>query len=365
MSNYGALFLGEKTCVSYGDKVIGTNHTLPTRQSARYTGGLWVGKYLKTVTYQEVTSADASARLANCAAAPPVWSRSRDTPAPATCERPNSARPSCPGRRTTPRSTDDDITDDQEDLSGHLQPGGPTRFGHRCQQGSGSNDRIGAQRVWCCRVWHLPHRRGAQRISADLGTEGFVLDIADIASLDSFVTNLLSRIGGHVDILVNNAGVNQPAPALKVTEVQWDAIVDTNLKGTFFLTRALAREWVEHHVEGTVVNIGSQAGTVGIEERVVYCATKGGLDQMTKVLALEWARNGIRVNTVAPTFVRTDLTAATLDRPDLGDTLLSRIPMGRFGEPEDVTGAVVYLASSAAAMVTGHTLLVDGGYTAW
>ena len=86
---------------------------------------------------------------------------------------------------------------------------------------------------------------------------------------------------------------------------------------------------------------------------------------MTKVLALEWARNGIRVNTVAPTFVRTDLTAATLDRPDLGDTLLSRIPMGRFGQPEDVTGAVVYLASSAAAMVTGHTLLVDGGYTAW
>jgi 2-deoxy-D-gluconate 3-dehydrogenase len=206
---------------------------------------------------------------------------------------------------------------------------------------------------------------GAQRISADLGTDGFVLDIADIASLDSFVANLPSRIGGHVDILVNNAGVNHPAPALRVTEVQWDAIVDTNLKGTFFLTRALAREWVEHHVEGTVVNIGSQAGTVGIEERVVYCATKGGLDQMTKVLALEWARNGIRVNTVAPTFVRTDLTAATLDRPDLGETLLSRIPMGRFGEPEDVAGAVVYLASSAAAMVTGHTLLVDGGYTAW
>jgi NAD(P)-dependent dehydrogenase (short-subunit alcohol dehydrogenase family) len=206
---------------------------------------------------------------------------------------------------------------------------------------------------------------GARQITADLGTEGLILDIADIASLDPFVADLPDLIGGHVDVLVNNAGVNHPAPALDVTESQWDTVMQTNLKGTFFLTRALAQAWADDHVEGAVVNIGSQAGTVGIEERVAYCTSKGGLEQMTKVLALEWAPRGIRVNTVAPTFVRTDLTASTLDRADLGAALLARIPIGRFGEPDDVAGAVVYLASAAAAMVTGHTLLVDGGYTAW
>jgi 2-deoxy-D-gluconate 3-dehydrogenase len=122
---------------------------------------------------------------------------------------------------------------------------------------------------------------------------------------------------------------------------------------------------VRTEIPGVVVNIGSQAGSVGIEERAVYCTTKGGLNQATKVLALEWGPLGIRVNTVAPTFIRTDLTATTLDRPDMGPRLLSRIPLGRFGDPDDVAGAVVYLASPAAAMVTGHTLLVDGGYTAW
>lgn len=208
---------------------------------------------------------------------------------------------------------------------------------------------------------------GAQQITADLGTTGMVLDVADIGSLSAFVENLPATTGEHgdIDVLVNNAGVNEPAPALQVTEAQWDAVVDTNLKGTFFLTCEIARSWVANGITGAVVNIGSQAGTVGIEERAVYCTTKGGLNQSTKVLALEWGPHGIRVNTVAPTFIRTDLTAATLDRPDMGAKLLSRIPLGRFGEPEDVAGAVVYLASPAAAMVTGHTLLVDGGYTAW
>jgi NAD(P)-dependent dehydrogenase (short-subunit alcohol dehydrogenase family) len=206
---------------------------------------------------------------------------------------------------------------------------------------------------------------GADQRTADLGTPGLVLDVADVGSLGSFVDNLPAITGGDIDVLVNNAGVNHPAPALDVTETQWDAIVDTNLKGTFFLTREVARGWIARGIAGTVVNVGSQAGTVGIEERVVYCGTKGGLNQATKVLALEWGAHGIRVNTVAPTFIRTDLTASTLDRPDLGGKLLSRIPLARFGEPDDVAGAVVYLASPAAAMVTGHTLLVDGGYTAW
>lgn len=159
--------------------------------------------------------------------------------------------------------------------------------------------------------------------------------------------------------------LSQPSsPALDVTEEQWDAVAGTNLKGTFFLTQALARTWVAAGTGAVVVNIGSQAGTVGIEERAAYCASKGGLDQITKVLAIEWAPHGIRVNTVAPTFVRTELTTSTLDRPGWGQTLLSRIPAGRFGEPEDIVGAVVFLAGDAAKLITGHTLLVDGGYTA-
>ncbi|MDN3460113.1 SDR family oxidoreductase [Rhodococcus sp. APC 3903] len=206
---------------------------------------------------------------------------------------------------------------------------------------------------------------GAARIESDLATPGLILDIQNTASIAPFVDSLPDHIGGGIDILINNAGVNHPSPALDVTEEQWDAVTGTNLKGTFFLTQALARTWVATGAGAVVVNIGSQAGTVGIEERAAYCASKGGLDQLTKVLAIEWAPRGIRVNTVAPTFVRTELTASTLDRPGWGQTLLSRIPAGRFGEPEDIVGAVAFLAGDAAKLITGHTLLVDGGYTAW
>ncbi|WP_280401410.1 SDR family NAD(P)-dependent oxidoreductase [Nocardia carnea] len=205
---------------------------------------------------------------------------------------------------------------------------------------------------------------GAAQIESDLSTPGLVLDIQNTPSIAPFIDSLPERIGGGIDILINNAGVNYPAPALDVTEEQWDTVTGTNMKGTFFLTQALARTWVGSSA-GVVVNIGSQAGTVGIEERAAYCASKGGLDQLTKVLAIEWAPHGIRVNSVAPTFVRTELTASTLDRPEWGHTLLSRIPAGRFGEPEDIVGAVAFLAGDAAKLITGHTLLVDGGYTAW
>ncbi|MDV6264592.1 SDR family NAD(P)-dependent oxidoreductase [Rhodococcoides yunnanense] len=202
--------------------------------------------------------------------------------------------------------------------------------------------------------------RGAHQIEAETGRPGFVLDIENEDSID----NLMSSLPEAVDVLVNNAGVNYPAPAVDVTEQQWDAVMSTNLKGTFFLTQAVARRWIGRGNPGVIVNIGSQAGTVGIEERAAYCASKGGLDQLTKVLAIEWAQHGIRVNTVAPTFVRTELTESTLSRPGWGQTLLSRIPVGRFGEPEDIVGAVAFLAGGAARMITGHTLLVDGGYTA-
>jgi NAD(P)-dependent dehydrogenase (short-subunit alcohol dehydrogenase family) len=197
----------------------------------------------------------------------------------------------------------------------------------------------------------------ARAVGKRLGTDGIVLELSDVASFDALADRL------DIDLLVNNAGVNAPAAALETTEADWDAVLDTNLRGTFFLTRAFARRWIAAGTRAAVVTVSSQAGTVAIEDRVAYGASKAGVDHVTKVLALEWARHGIRVNAVAPTFVRTELTASTLADHERAGVLLSRIPLGRFGEPEDVAWPVAFLLSDAAGLITGHTLLVDGGYT--
>lgn len=201
----------------------------------------------------------------------------------------------------------------------------------------------------------------AQQIADRYGTPALQLDFDDIESFPGFVKTLQDT--GGIDLLVNNVGINIPRPAVEVTVQDWDAVMDANLKGTFFLTTAVARNWLSHGHGGAVVNIASQSGLVAIEERAAYGTSKAGLIHLTKLLALEWAREGIRVNAVAPTFVRTELTASTLDRPDWAAELLSRIPAGRFGEPEDVAGAVAFLLSDAASLITGHTLAIDGGYT--
>jgi NAD(P)-dependent dehydrogenase (short-subunit alcohol dehydrogenase family) len=201
----------------------------------------------------------------------------------------------------------------------------------------------------------------ATRLADQYGS-AYVLDVLDVASIQGVVDDVWDS--GPIDVLVNNAGVNRPAPAMELTQEAWDEVVDTNLRGAFFVAQAVARRMIESGTGGSIVNIGSQAGSVGIEERAAYCASKGGVAQMTKVLALELAQHGIRVNNVAPTFVLTELTRSTLENPDLRDEFLSRIPLGRFGEPDDVAGAVAYLAGDMASMVTGHTLLVDGGWTA-
>ncbi|HEU4667691.1 MAG TPA: glucose 1-dehydrogenase [Arthrobacter sp.] len=202
----------------------------------------------------------------------------------------------------------------------------------------------------------------ARLISERYGTRAFPVDITEPTHIHEFADDLMQESGG-IDLLVNNAGVNVPKPALDLTTEDWDTVFDTNLKGTFFLTTALARHWVENGTQGAIVNVASQAGIVGIEERAAYGTSKAGLIHLTKILALEWAQAGIRVNAVAPTFVRTELTASTLSRPEWAAELLSRIPIGRFGEPEDIAGAVVFLLSDAASLVTGHTLAIDGGYT--
>jgi NAD(P)-dependent dehydrogenase (short-subunit alcohol dehydrogenase family) len=149
-----------------------------------------------------------------------------------------------------------------------------------------------------------------------------------------------------------------------VDEASWDAVLETNLRGTFFAAQAAARHMAESGGGGRIINIASQAGVVGIEERSAYGASKGGVVLLTKVLAIELAEHEITVNAVAPTFVATELTRPTLEDPTWRERILSRIPLGRVGNVEDVAAATVYLASPAAAMVTGHTLLVDGGWTA-
>jgi NAD(P)-dependent dehydrogenase (short-subunit alcohol dehydrogenase family) len=202
----------------------------------------------------------------------------------------------------------------------------------------------------------------ARQLTERYGTPSFSLDAVDVSSIEDTVSAVQEASGG-IDLLVNNAGVNRTKPAVEVTEADWDAILDTNLKGAFFLSTAFGRGWLQAGQKGAIVNIASQAGQVAIEERAPYCISKAGMIHLTKSLALEWAEAGIRVNAVAPTFIRTELTAAALARPEWGAEVLRRIPMGRVGEPDDVVGAVAFLLSDAAGLITGHTITVDGGYT--
>ena len=186
--------------------------------------------------------------------------------------------------------------------------------------------------------------------------------LPDLDSIDGLV-DAAEAAFGRVHVLVNNAGINRPSPAFEVSEADWDAVLGVNLKGLFFTAQRFGRRMAEWG-GGRIVNIASQNGVVGYYQRATYCASKAGVVNLTRVLAAEWAEHGINVNAVGPTFVLTPLTQSTFEDEDLRRDLLSRIPVGRVAQPEDVAGAVVFLAGAAAAMVNGHTLLVDGGWTA-
>lgn len=192
--------------------------------------------------------------------------------------------------------------------------------------------------------------------------ERFFMDLREVASIRTAFALIGERLGG-IDILVNNAGMGNPIPATDISETDWDWMMDLNLKGTFFCCQEAGRVMLARG-RGRIVNISSQASVVAIPGEAVYCASKGGLNMLTKVLAAEWSGRGVTVNAVGPTFVRTPGTAERLDDPAFLANVLENIPRGRVASIADVAGAVIYLASDAADMVTGTLLLVDGGWTA-
>lgn len=187
------------------------------------------------------------------------------------------------------------------------------------------------------------------------------LDISDRQQVSSAVSKAID-VFGRIDVLVNNVGVAPGNLAELVEEDAIDQILDVNIKGTFMLTQAVARTMIERKT-GRIINISSQAGTVTLRGEALYCMSKAAINHLTRCLAAEWAMYGITVNTVAPTFIWTDSTRPVLADPAFYERTVGHIPLGRIGDTDDVVGAVVFLASPSAAMITGANLLVDGGWS--
>jgi NAD(P)-dependent dehydrogenase (short-subunit alcohol dehydrogenase family) len=200
--------------------------------------------------------------------------------------------------------------------------------------------------------------------SAQIRTEGgsaeaLALDVTDILAVRSAIGSQPA-----FDVLVNNAGTNRPAPFLEVTEQDYDAITSLNERAAFFVAQAVSRHMVDAGKRGSIIHISSQMGHVGGAQRTVYCMSKHGIEGLTKAMAIDLAQHGIRVNSIGPTFIDTPLTRPFWNDTAFHDDVVRRIKLGRLGTVEDLMGAVVFLASDAAALVTGTSLVVDGGWTA-
>jgi len=184
----------------------------------------------------------------------------------------------------------------------------------------------------------------------------------DLNDVEATQAALLER--APFDVLLNAAGMARHAPTVETTTDDFDAVMGLNLRAAYFLTQAVGARLIQEQKPGSLINISSQMGHVGGQDRAVYCASKHAIEGMTKAMAIEWGPQQIRVNTICPTFVLTDLTRSTFDDPDKRAWINEKIKLGRPAEVEDITGAAVYLASDASAMVTGTSLLIDGGWTA-
>ncbi|WP_420324544.1 SDR family NAD(P)-dependent oxidoreductase [Mameliella sp.] len=206
--------------------------------------------------------------------------------------------------------------------------------------------------------------RGTDRLNetvSEMRAEGWSAEALslDVGDLDAMQAALA---GQRLDVVVNSAGLARHGPALETTPADYDAVMGVNLRGAYFLSVAAAKAMAEGG--GSIIHISSQMGQVGGIDRAVYCASKHGLEGMIKAMAIEWGPRRIRINSICPTFIRTPLTEGTFDNPERVAWIEEKIKLGRVGEVEDIMGAVLYLASDASALVTGTSMLIDGGWTA-
>ena len=195
--------------------------------------------------------------------------------------------------------------------------------------------------------------------AAEMGGTPVVLDVSDLAAVKAFFATRPA-----FDILVNNAGTNRPKPMTEVSEEDYDAVYGLNVKSAFFVAQACVQQMIAEKVQGSLIHIGSQMGHVGGPNRSLYCGSKWALEGMNKAFALDLAVHNIRSNTIAPTFIETPLTKPYFDDPAFKASVLSKIKLGRIGQVEDIMGAIVFLASNASALMTGTSMIVDGGWTA-
>lgn len=208
---------------------------------------------------------------------------------------------------------------------------------------------------------HLDATEEAAQAVRDAGfsAEAIALDVGDHDAMVKAV-----NAHGPFDILFNNAGTNAPAPYVDVTPENFDQITDLNLKAAFFVAQSVAKGMIKAGRGGSIIHTSSQMGHVGGIDRAVYCGSKWGIEGVTKASAIELAGHQIRVNTICPTFIRTPMTQSTFDDPERVKWLEEKIKLGRVGEIEDIMGAVVFLASDASSLITGSSILIDGGWTA-
>lgn len=188
------------------------------------------------------------------------------------------------------------------------------------------------------------------------------MDMCSVKDIEEKSAFILEK-SRSIDVLINNAGINIAKPAIEITEHDWNAVLDTNLKGLFFLSKEIGKAMIAQK-QGKIINIASQMAFVGFFNRASYCSSKGGVVQLTKALAVEWAQHGIRVNAIAPTFIETALTNKMFENEIFKQDVLARIPLGSLSKPKDVTDATVFLASDFSNFITGETIKVDGGWTA-
>ena len=191
---------------------------------------------------------------------------------------------------------------------------------------------------------------------------GFKIDVTDKAKVSDAVAQVIGYFG-RIDILVNNAGVNYRVPVLEFPEEEWDRVISTNLKGYFLTAQAVAPQMINNGY-GKIINMSSVLGAVGLPNQVAYASSKGGVDQMTKVMALEWAKLGVRVNAIGPTYFETEMVSPIRDDPERFNFINERTPMGRWGYPPELEGIIIFLASPASDFITGQTIYIDGGWTA-